>query len=313
MSPVYWPVDGPALACAVLAATLCGGLGQLLALRRQSLLGDALTHAVLPGIVLGLWLSGGRTGLAMFGGAAVAALLAAALGELVTRWGRIEASASLGVVFTGLFALGVVLIDLVAARGVDIDANCVLFGQLEGVMWLEIADGSPLEWRWWLGMPSELQALLVANGVALVAVWSGWRAFQLAAFDGEFAHTLGFATAWIHLALVALVTLALVAAFTTVGSILVIALLVLPSATARLWGGGYGTQLALAVGLGGLWGAVGYGAAAFGPSWFGYDLALNAAGAIGSVAALGLCAVAVHRQRPQKTPVHEDRGAAVGG
>ncbi len=292
MNTLYLPIDGPALASATLAAILCGGLGHLLGLRRQSLLGDALTHAILPGIVLGLWLSGGRTGWAMFAGAAIAALIAAALSEMVRRLGRLEASASLGVIFTGMFALGVVLIDQVSARGIDIDANCVLFGQLEGILWLELAD-SPLTLEiLWNTMPGELRALLIANVIAFVVVIAGWRLFKLAAFDEPFGRALGLPVGLIHMMLVSLITMALVAAFTAVGSILVIALLVLPSATARLLGGGYITQLLVAVGLGALWGVLGYFVAGFGLRGLGYEAALNAAGTIGTLAAMGLLIVA---------------------
>jgi len=133
-------VDLPAAAAALFAALACALLGNFLVLRRQSLMSDAISHSLLPGVVLAFMVSGARTSGAMFLGAAIAAVVTVALVQFVRRRARLESGAAMGVVFSIMFAAGVVLIEQGPARNVDLDADCVLYGQLEHIMWLAAAN-----------------------------------------------------------------------------------------------------------------------------------------------------------------------------
>ena len=118
----------------VLATTSCGLLGTFLVLRKMSLLGDALSHAVLPGIAIAFLLSDSRAVLPMFLGAALFGLVTTLLIEAIHKKWRVQEDASIGVVFTALFALGVVLITAYADQ-VDLDQECVLYGEIAYTSW----------------------------------------------------------------------------------------------------------------------------------------------------------------------------------
>jgi manganese/zinc/iron transport system permease protein len=118
------------VATAACCAVACAVLGCFLVLQRLSLLGDAISHAILPGLAVAFILTGSRGVPAMLAGAAVAAMLTAGLSGGLRRVGRIPEDAALGVVFSTLFALGVLLITWVAGR-IDLDPGCVLYGLLE--------------------------------------------------------------------------------------------------------------------------------------------------------------------------------------
>src|SRR3546814_19522935 len=148
----FLQLDFPAVATATLAAVCCALLGNFLVLRRQSLMGDAISHAVLPGIVVGFVVAGTRSPLPMIVGATAAAVLAAVLIELVRRLGRIEAGASMGVVFTVMFAFGVLLLEQAAARSVDLDADCVLYGSSESCVFTQRVARSLAVPRWARGL-----------------------------------------------------------------------------------------------------------------------------------------------------------------
>jgi len=137
MGAEFLQLDLPALLAAALAGMTCGLLGSFLLLRRESLLGDAISHAVLPGIVLGFAATGVRSGWPMLVGATLAAMTATVLIGWLRRVARLEGGAATGIVFTGFFALGLVLLEATGAREVDLDVDCVLFGQIESLVWLE--------------------------------------------------------------------------------------------------------------------------------------------------------------------------------
>jgi manganese/zinc/iron transport system permease protein len=297
-------LDLPPLLAAMLAGGTCGLLGSFLVLRRESLIGDALSHAVLPGIVLGFAVTGARTGLPMLLGAMLAGLAAVALIAVVQKAARLDPGAAIGAVFTTFFAVGLVLLEVSGARDVDLDIDCVLFGQLETLVWTEGRDLSALL------DPAALAALprqlgLMA-GVALtvaVAVAVFWRPIKLACFDPAFARAIGLPSRRIELGLALLVAAAAVAAFEAVGSILVVALLVCPAAALRLMTDRYAVQVLGGAGLGALLGAVGYALAGPVPAALGVDLALNAAGVIGTLGGLVVAAAALlrPRRRPSAT------------
>ncbi|MFC7333927.1 metal ABC transporter permease [Rhodocista pekingensis] len=288
MNP-FLSIDLPAMLAATLACLSCALVGNFLVLRRQSLLGDAISHAVLPGIVVGFLVAGTRETFPMMTGALAAAVVAGVLIELVRRLGRVEAGAAMGVVFTGLFALGVVLIEQAAAHSVDLDADCVLYGQLEAVIWLAPTGwASLLDPLVWAALPREVVQLavvfLLLGGIVLLF----FKELTLASFDPGLADTLGLPSALVQHGIVAMTAVAAIAAFEAVGSILVIAMLICPAATARLLTDRLPVQIGLSLLVGAAAGTGGYALGAFGPIWLGFQASVNAAGMIATLAGLFL-------------------------
>jgi manganese/zinc/iron transport system permease protein len=220
-----------------LAAMSCALPGAWLLLRRQSLLGDALSHSILPGIVLAYllihwleqlgWVSHGSgvRQLALFAGAAVSGVLSAIATELIQRWGRLDRGAAIGVVFTTMFALGLLLIRMFADQ-THVDPGCVLYGSLETSASIGMS-GS-------IAVPRAVVvngAMLAINGILVVLFF---KELRLSTFDPGLAAAIGLRADWIQLALLAMTAATLVAAFESVGAILVIAMLIVPAAAARL-------------------------------------------------------------------------------
>lgn len=287
-------IDLPALAAAVLASVANAAVGTWLLLRRQTMLGDAISHSVLPGIVGAFLLTGGRETLPMFAGALAAALAAGVLIEAVRRLGRLDSGTSMGVVFTAMFALGVVMIERTAARGVHLDAHHVLFGQLEDIVWLApTGPESLLDPAAWADLPREVATLAGAAGAIGLLVWLFWKELKIAAFDPALATALGFRAGLVHHGLVAAAAVAAIASFEAVGSILVIAMLVCPPAAARLLTDRLAAQFWLGIGFAASAAVLGYLAAAFGPFLVGGTSSLNAAGMIAVVAGIQLGAAAL--------------------
>ena len=215
-----------AIATAAMVAAGCALVGTLLVVRRMSLLGDAISHALLPGIVVAV-LAGGRPGgLLVLVGAVVAALLTVWLTQMLRTEGGLAEDAGAGVAFTTLFALGVVMVTAVASR-VDLDPDCVLHGVLELVPF----DTVPV-----LGVEVP-RAFLTATAVFVllaVAAIATWKMQVFTAFDAEAARAAGVPVAAVTTGLLIATSLATVAGFEAVGAILVVAMLVVPAATAEL-------------------------------------------------------------------------------
>lgn len=247
------------LLAAMLACLACGLLGNLLLLTRQSLLGDAVSHAVLPGIVLAFLLTGSRDAAPMLAGAVVAAFAAAVLVGVLTRAARLSPQAAMGIVFSGFFALGVVLLETGVGRRVDLDLDHVLLGQLDTLVW-PAATGweSLLDADALAALPPEL-LLIGAVALAVPLLFAAlWKELRLLAFDPDYAAVTGFAPRALSALLLAALAVACVAAFWAVGAILTLAALVVPPVTARLLTRSYRAQVlvsaavALAMGAGGV-------------------------------------------------------------
>jgi manganese/zinc/iron transport system permease protein len=292
-------LDLPPLVAVILAGATCGLLGSFLVLRRESLVGDALSHAVLPGIIGGFALTGARAGLPMLAGALVAALAAVVLIGLVQRAARLDPAASIGAVFTSFFALGLVLMEWTGARSVDLDLDCVLFGQIEGLVWLP-AEGfsSLLDPAALAALPRQLGLLAAVAAVVGLAVAALWRPLKLLCFDPGYAAALGFPARRLELVLSLLVAAASVAAFESVGSILVVALLVCPAAAFRLLTDRFATQVLGGAALGAGLGVLGYALAGPVPAALGLEVSLNAAGMIGTLGGLTVALAALLGRRP---------------
>lgn len=208
------------------AAAACALPGCYLVLRRMSLMGDAISHAVLPGLALAFIATGSRASVPMFLGAAAVGVLTAVFTQGVERLGKVETTAALGIVFTTLFAIGLILIRF-GADHVDLDPDCVLYGAIE---WTPLYTVSVLGWT----VP---QAALVNGSMFLINalfVLIFYKELKISSFDPQLATTLGINAQAMHYALMALVAATVVAAFESVGAILVIAMLIVPGAVAHL-------------------------------------------------------------------------------
>jgi manganese/zinc/iron transport system permease protein len=287
----FLQIDLPALLAAVLATVTCALLGNFLVLRRQSLMGDAISHSVLPGIVLGFLVAGSRATWPMFAGATAAAVAAAVLIELVRRFGRVESGAAMGVVFSVFFAGGVVLIEQAAAHAVDLDAECVLYGQLEDILWLAPTGwASLLEPAVWAEMPREVVTLAAVALICALAVTLFYKELKITSFDPELATTLGIPAGVFNIGLMLLVGMVAVAAFEAVGSILVIAMFICPAAAARVLTDRLAVQIGLSLVIAAFAAVSGYVLAAFGPFWLGGDSSLAASGMIAVMTGVALAA-----------------------
>lgn len=238
-----WPstADWWIMATGAATAASCAVLGAFLVLRRMSMMGDAISHSVLPGLAAAFLLTRSYSIGPLLAGALVAGLLTALLTQTLHRYVRLPADASMGVVFTSLFALGVVLITQV--KGVHFDRQCVFEGAIELAPLYTISIAG-----------IEAPRALVVSGVVLAinaaVLLLLWKEMKLSAFDPALSTTMGFPAGLMHYVLMSLVALTAVASFEAVGSILVVAMLIVPAATAHLLADRLGAMVLLSAGLG---------------------------------------------------------------
>ncbi|HBE68838.1 MAG TPA: iron ABC transporter [Planctomycetaceae bacterium] len=221
-----WDLDGWIVLAAVLCALAASLLGNFLVLRRMSMLGDAISHAVLPGLAVAFFVSESRNSLPMFVGAVIVGTLTAFFTQWIHRVGRVDEGASMGVVFTSLFALGLLLI-VQAADNVDLDPGCVLYGSIELTPFHKVGF---FGWE----VPAAVRTLGVVTCINLLFVGVFYKELKIASFDPALATSLGFNSAFIHYLLMVLVAVTAVASFESVGNVLVVAMFVVPPATAAL-------------------------------------------------------------------------------
>lgn len=295
----FVPLSLPPLLIGVLVAMTCALPGNFLVLRRQALIGDAISHVVLPGIVAGFLITGLVATTPMLLGAAAAALLAVLMIEGIRRFGGIEAGAAMGVVFTTLFAAGVLMIEMSDTSNVHLDVEHALYGNLESLIWLEARGWSSLtDPEALAALPPEVFRVLVVFVLtaALMAVF--WRPLKIATFDEGFARNLGLRVTTISLGLVVVSAVAAVAAFDAVGSIIVIAMFICPPAAARLVSDQLGAQVMWSLVFAVASAVFGFVLAGYGPLWFGANNAVSAAGMIATMSGVILgCAALFGRHR----------------
>jgi manganese/zinc/iron transport system permease protein len=221
-----WQTDGWIIVAGALCAIAAALVGNFLVLRRLSLMGDAISHSVLPGIAAAFLFSGTRGSFAVLIGAAVMGLLTVWLTELIRRYGQVEESAAIGVVYTSLFAIGLILIDK-AGDKIDLDPSCVLYGGLETVTlrMVETPFGA---------VPSVVITLGVVCCVNFLCIAVFFKQWQISTFDPLLAQAQGVSPSLFHYVLASLVAVTCIASMEAVGNILVVAMLVVPSATAFL-------------------------------------------------------------------------------
>jgi manganese/zinc/iron transport system permease protein len=260
-----WVLDGWIVAAGVLSAVAAALLGNFLVLRRMSMLGDAISHAVLPGLAAAFLLSGSRNSLPMFLGAVVVGVLTAFFTEWIRGVGKVDEGASMGVVFTSLFALGLVMI-VQAADHVDLDPGCVLYGAIELIPFSPDTVGvGPLQ----VPRPVAILGVVTVINAAFVLVF--FKELKLSSFDPALATTSGFNAKLMHYMLMVLVAVTAVASFESVGNILVVAMFVVPPATAYMLTDRLPVMIGLSVVLAALSAVLGHIGAITVPAWFGFD------------------------------------------
>lgn len=214
-----------------MVAICCGMLGCYLILRKMAMVGDAISHAVLPGIILAYVITESRSSVPMLIGAAAVGLLTTFLIEWLSRKVRLQSDASIGITFTFLFAIGIILTNAFTGGNVDIDQECVLYGDIINVPHQE----------WFIGENQNITLGPVTTWImggtlilVLCFIFFNYKALFITTFNPEYALSIGISTALFHYALMGAVSLTTVVSFESVGAILVVAFLVTPPATAYL-------------------------------------------------------------------------------
>ena len=260
---------------AMITAVACALPGTFLVLRRLALLSDAISHSILLGIVLAFFVTENISSPLLMLGAAVVGLLTVVLVEALSSTRLVAKDAAIGLVFPALFSVAVILISHYAG-GVHLDIDAVLLGEIAFAPFDRLVLAG-----WDLGP----RAAWVMGGVlALNLVFIGvfYKELKLATFDSALAAALGFSPALLHYALMGVVSITAVGAFDAVGSILVVALMIAPPATAYL----LTDRLSHMLGVSAL---IGLGSAVAG-FWLGHALDASIGGSMGTVSGVAFVA-----------------------
>lgn len=278
---------------AVLTAIACALPGVFLVLRRMSLMSDAIGHVVLLGIALGFVATGDLKSIALIAGAAMTGVLTVYLVELLTDTRLVKQDAAIGLVFPALFSLGVIIISRYAGN-VHLDIDAVLLGELAFAPYdrveLNGQDYGPRS-TWVMG------SILLLN---LLFISAFYKELKLATFDRGLALALGFAPTLLHYLLMTLVSITAVGAFEAVGSILVVALMIAPPATASLLTDRLSRMLVASAAIAAIGSILGY--------WLSHALDASIAGCMASV--LGVLFGAAFTFAPKRGLVAQARRRA---
>ncbi|HEX6900041.1 MAG TPA: iron chelate uptake ABC transporter family permease subunit [Thermoanaerobaculia bacterium] len=237
----------------LIGATLLGALGGMIGsfalLRRQSLLGDALAHAALPGVCLGFILTGSKTPLPLFLGALAAGILGSLLILAIVRWSRVKEDSAIGIILSVFFGAGIVLLTWIQKRpeGNQSGLDKYLFGQAATLV------------------EEDLKAMAILGAVVFVAVLLFYKELKLLSFDRAFGASLGYPMKSLEVLLTLLLVVVVVVGLQTVGVVLIVAALITPAAAARQWTDRLGAMVLLAAGIGAASGVAGSLASAYVP------------------------------------------------
>ncbi len=204
---------------ASLLGAVSGALGTYAVLRRQSLLGDAISHAALPGIAIAFLLTGSKTPLILVLGAAIAGWLGTLLIMSIVRMTRIKYDSALGIVLSTFFGFGLVLHTLIQRTGNANQAglDTFLFGQAATIL------------------ERDVFTIGILGSIAILITLIFWKELKLLVFDEGFAASLGFSTRALDILLTSLLVIAIVLGLQAVGAVLMSAMLVAPAVAARQW------------------------------------------------------------------------------
>ena len=235
-----------------LITAACGLIGNYLILRRMALVGDAISHSILPGLAIAFLVSQSLKTIPMFLGALTAGIVTTVLIELIHKKTRVKQDAAIGITFSTLFAIGVIIISFGQTDSVHLDAECVLYGEIAfvgldliqtnlGENTLSIVSKIPglnseifLNGNTLTIAPPSVIRMAIVTGVTLLLILVFYKELLVTSFDSGLSSSLGINSALTHYALMGMLSVIIVSAFEAVGAILVIAMLILPGATASL-------------------------------------------------------------------------------
>lgn len=225
-----------------MVAANCASIGAFLVLRQMAMMSDAISHAVLLGIVIAVLAVGGRETVPVIVGGVLAGILTVSLVEMLYRTGKLKQDSSIGIVFPFLFAIGVILVT--QAGNVHIDAQHVLYGSIEFVpfdtLYIdEINIGSKSLW---------VLGILAIVNISFITIL--YKELKISTFDASVAVSVGLMPVLIHYLLMIMVATTAVVAFESVGAILVIAFFIVPAAGAYLLTDRLSRMILLSVSLG---------------------------------------------------------------
>lgn len=233
-----------------LMGVVCGMLGSFAVLRKQSLLGDAISHAALPGIAIAFMITGMKNPLIFFIGAILSGILGTIWIMGIVKNTYLKSDTALGIVLSVFFGVGMLLLTIIQkqpnANQAGLDS--FLFGQAATLM------------------HKDVKLMAIVGGVAIVMVLLFWKEFKLLAFDAQYAQTLGFNTRWLDLLLTSFIVVAIVLGLQTVGVVLMSAMLLAPAAAARQWTDKLGLMVLLAAIFGAVSGLAGTAVSASAPN-----------------------------------------------
>lgn len=211
--PMQYPFMVRGLVAALIVGVICGIVGCFVVLRGMAFFGDAMSHSILPGLAIGYLIGGGARGPLFIWAMGTAIFVAIAIGA-ITRSGRLKEDTAIGIIFAGMFALGVALISMGSSYSVDL--MHFLFGDVLGVSWLDLL---------WTGL----------SGVIVVGILLAfYKEYLVLSFDETLARTLRLPTTTLYYSLLVLIAITIVTALQTVGVALMLAMLITPPATAFL-------------------------------------------------------------------------------
>jgi manganese/zinc/iron transport system permease protein len=299
------------LLTAILAAVACALPGNILLLRREALTADAVSHAVLPGLVAAFAISGSAATAPLVAGALAAAFVALALIRFLHGRLGVERSAATGVVFTAFFALGFVLIERLGVRNTNFDIHTALFGNLETNAW-PAASGpeSLLDPAALAEVPGVLPRAALAAAAAAAVLVASFKELRLVAFDETFGRAVGAPVGLTVALLYAVTALVCVLALEAVGVIIVVAMFVCPAAAARCLTDDLRRQVGLSAAFAVAAAVLGYLGAVAAPAALGLSRSLSAAGSIAVAAGLIQAAAMVvdARRRTASAPLPRGTG-----
>ena len=235
-----------------LVAGTCGLVGCFVILRRMALVGDAISHSILPGITLAFLLTNSRDTLPMMLGAVGAGVVTVALIEAIRNTSRIKPDAAIGIVFSSLFAVGVILISVFADE-VDLDAECVLYGELGFIPLQDIAYFGEIV----IG-PEPVVRMAIIALIAIVLLFAFFKEMIVTSFDSGLAASLGINPTRYQYGLTLFLSIVIVSSFESVGVVLVIAMIIFPGATALMLTDRLPIALALSTVISGAYSLLGF-------------------------------------------------------
>ncbi len=236
LEPLSYPFMVRGMAAAVIVGIVCALVGSYVILRGMAFFGDALAHAILPGVAIGYLISGGASASLFWWGLVTAILTAMGIGA-ISKGAQLKEDTAIGIVFAGMFALGIALISTM--RSYTVDLVHFLFGNVLGVT------------------PGSLLLTAIFGGLVVVIIVAFYKEFLVISFDPVLAETLRLPTEALRYLLLILIAVTIVVSLQTVGVALMLAMLVTPAATAYLLTRRLPTMMAVAALIGAVSGVVG--------------------------------------------------------